>query len=65
MNAWYVVNNYTSTALTANASILEINTTISGNVTISTGKNALSVGPITVLNGVNVTVPAGTRWVVI
>lgn len=33
--------------------------------TLPTGKNASSVGPITIQSGVTVTVPSGQRWVVL
>ena len=33
--------------------------------TISTGKNALSVGPISLNSGVAITVPSGSRWVIL
>lgn len=35
------------------------------NYTMSTGYNGESVGPITVLSGVVVTIPSGSRWVVL
>lgn len=41
------------------------NNTIDSNVTISSGKNGLSIGPVTVANGVSVTVASGQRWVII
>lgn len=41
------------------------NTTVSASYTIATGTNAMSVGPITVASGQNVTVSSGQRWVVI
>lgn len=44
--------------------IYENGQTISSNYTISTGKNGHSVGPITVANGVTVSVPDGSRWLV-
>ena len=28
-------------------------------------KNALSVGPVTINTGINVTIPAGSRWVIL
>lgn len=40
-------------------------TTINNTYTITTGNNGFSVGPITVANGVSVTVSAGQIWVVI
>jgi hypothetical protein len=45
--------------------VYENSTTISSNYTISSGKNGLSVGPITVASGVTVTVPSGKRWVIL
>ncbi|UOF81558.1 chaperone of endosialidase [Bacteriophage sp.] len=38
--------------------------TVSANVTVGTGYNAVSAGPVTVANGVSVTVASGSRWVV-
>lgn len=49
----------------AGGAIYENTQSISTNYTISTGKNAMSVGPITVATGVTVTVPSGSRWVVL
>jgi hypothetical protein len=39
--------------------------TVTTNYTLTTSKNAMSVGPITVASGVTVTVPSGQRWVVL
>jgi len=39
--------------------------TVTTNYTLSTNKNAESVGPITVNSGISVTVPSGQRWVVL
>jgi len=39
--------------------------TVTTNYTITTGKNAMSAGPITVANGVTVTVPSGSTWTVV
>lgn len=39
--------------------------TINNSSTVNTGSNALSVGPLTIASGVSVTVPSGSRWVVI
>ena len=49
----------------ANNAITEFNTTVSANVTITTGMNAMSVGPVTIATGRSVTVPTGQRWVVL
>jgi hypothetical protein len=45
--------------------ITENSNTGTVSYTISTGKNAMSVGPITLNSGVTVTVPSGSRWVVL
>ena len=39
--------------------------TISSNYTITSGNSAMSAGPITIASGVTVTVPSGSRWVVV
>lgn len=39
--------------------------TINTSSTITDGSNAISVGPLTISSGVSVTVPSGSRWVVI
>jgi hypothetical protein len=38
--------------------------TISSNYTLTTSRNGMSVGPITISSGVSVTVPSGQRWLV-
>lgn len=38
---------------------------ITANYSITAGKNAFSVGPITIASGVTVTVPSGQRWVIL
>lgn len=49
----------------ANNCIYENNKTISANYTITSGRNANSVGPITIASGKAVTVPSGSRWVIL
>ena len=39
--------------------------TVTSNYTLTTNKNALSVGPISVNSGVTVTIPTGSNWVVL
>lgn len=39
--------------------------TVTANYTISTGKSAMSTGPITVNTGITVTIPDGSRWVIL
>ena len=45
--------------------IYENSATIAENITIATGRNGMSTGPIDVGAGVTVTVSSGSRWVVI
>lgn len=45
--------------------LTENNATISTSYTITTGANAVSVGTVTLSSGVTVTVPSGSRWVVL
>jgi hypothetical protein len=45
--------------------IIENPTTISANYSISTGTNAYSSGPITVADGVAVTIPDGSVWTIV
>ena len=40
-------------------------TTVTTSYTLTTGRNAMSVGPMTLNSGVTVTVPSGQRWVVL
>jgi len=44
---------------------IENGQTVTTNYTISSGKNALSTGPITVNSGITVTVPSGSNWVIL
>lgn len=43
----------------------ENNTNVTANYTITSGKNAMSAGPITIDSGVTVTVPSGSTWTVV
>jgi hypothetical protein len=49
----------------ASGAMVENTQTITSNYTISTGKSAMSVGPITVSSGVTVTVPSSSKWVIL
>jgi hypothetical protein len=52
-------------ASAGNSSIGIFNTNITANATIAGNTNGFSVGPVTVANGVSVTVTSGQRWVTI
>ena len=45
--------------------IIEMADDIAANLTITSGKNALAVGPLTIATGVTVTVPTGQTMVVL
>ena len=48
----------------AGGAIYENTQSINANYTITTNKNGFSVGPITVASGVTLTVPSGSRYVI-
>jgi filamentous hemagglutinin len=48
-----------------NGIFYENDQTITANYTITSGKNAMTTGPVTINTGVTVTVPSGSRWVII
>jgi len=39
--------------------------TVTTNYTITSGKNAMTAGDITINTGITVTVPTGSRWVIV
>ena len=45
--------------------VYENGQTITSNYIMGTSKNGMSVGPIAVASGVSVTIPSGSRWVVL
>lgn len=55
----------TASGAVADGVIYENGTTISSSYTFTTGKNGMSVGPITIASGATVTIPSGQRWVVL
>ena len=38
---------------------------VTANYTITSGKNAMSAGPITINTGVTVTIPTGSNWAIV
>ena len=60
--SWAVLD---TDANTTTKGLYEMANTISANYTITSGNNAMSAGPITVASGVTVTVPTGSRWVIV
>jgi len=55
----------TVAAASANGCVYENGQTITSNYTMTTNKNGMSVGPITVDTGVTVTIPTGSNWVIL
>jgi hypothetical protein len=49
----------------ADTVFLENSNTVTTNYTLSTGKNAVSAGPVTINAGATVTVPSGASWVIV
>ena len=45
--------------------ITENTATITQDYTITTGANAMSAGDITIADGVTVTVPSGSNWIIV
>jgi len=45
--------------------ISENTSTINGSYTITSGSNAISVGPITIAAGNTITIPSGSRWLIL
>tara|TARA_R110000868_G_scaffold358221_3_gene619724 strand:- start:442 stop:933 length:492 start_codon:yes stop_codon:yes gene_type:complete len=43
----------------------ENNSIISENYSITVGNNAMSSGPVTIIDGITVNIPAGSRWVIL
>jgi len=49
----------------SNQVFYENDTTVSSNYTLSSNKNAMSAGPITINSGVSVTIPSGQVWTIV
>lgn len=55
----------TAAYMGANNCMFENNMTITDDYTITSGRSASSVGPITIDSGKSVTIPSGSRWVIL
>lgn len=56
----------TTTGALVNSGAFYVNSlTVSSSYSIPSGSSAMSAGPITVNSGVTVTVPSGSKWVVL
>jgi hypothetical protein len=60
-----VSNASDNVAFTSDTVMYENFQTIRSNYTITTGSNAMSAGPITIADGVIVTIPNGSDWSIV
>jgi hypothetical protein len=60
-----VTGTVTSPTLVASNGLVVNSNTVSASYSIPSGSSAMSAGPISVSGGVTVTVPSGSRWVVV
>ena len=60
-----VSNVLTGAEVVASNGIVVNNKTVGTSYSIPSGYSAMSAGPITVNNGISVTVPNGSRWVIV
>lgn len=52
-------------SVTGAPGLVENDASIDQSYSINAGRNAMSAGPVTIESGVTVTVPSGSRWIVI
>ena len=62
---WILMNPLSGSGSVANNTLYECSTVISADYTLGTGKNALTVGPLTINTGKTLTIPTGARLVVL
>lgn len=62
---WILAGGGAGSGASAGGAVYENTQTISANYTMTSGKNGESVGPITIATGITVTIPSGSRWVVL
>jgi len=44
---------------------VETDNTVNNDYTLSTNRNAMTVGPVTLASGATVTIPSGQRWIIL
>ncbi|UOF81581.1 hypothetical protein [Bacteriophage sp.] len=62
---WILSGGGAGSGASAGGMIYENTQTLTSNYTITTGKNAMSTGPITIPSGITLTVPASSRYVIL
>ena len=60
-----MVGGGTGQAFAPSVPIFENTQTVTTSYTITSGSSALSAGPVTISSGVTVTIPSGSRWVIV
>jgi hypothetical protein len=60
-----MVGGGTGQAFAPSTPIYENTQSVTSSYTITTGSSAMSVGPLTIPSGVVVTIPAGSKWVIL
>jgi hypothetical protein len=64
-NFTFASSTLTAPIVSASNGLVVNSNTVSANYSIPSGSSASSVGPITVASGQSVTVPSGSRWVIL
>lgn len=59
------VGSSSGEAFSISGAIYENDNSVDANYSITSGKNAMSAGPITISSGVTVTVTSGSTWTVV
>ena len=62
---WILAGGGAGSGASAGGAVYENTQNITQNYTMTTGKNGMSAGNVTVNSGVTVTIPAGSRWVIV
>jgi hypothetical protein len=62
---WILAGGGAGSGASAGGAVYENTQTITQNYTMTTGKNGMSAGNVTVNSGVTVTIPSGSRWVIV
>jgi hypothetical protein len=62
---WILSGGGSGGGASAGGAVYENTQNITQNYTMTTGKNGMSAGNVTVDSGVTVTIPSGSRWVIV
>ena len=56
---------WASSGASANGVIYQNNLAITSNFTLNASNGGMSVGPVSLASGITVTIPSGSRWVIL